>query len=135
MEDQNKHICTMEDKISKFMDDIKTSIRWTIGVSAGFILLIVVGVTETRSRQSTTEKIVERINDEYVPLFIMRAITGSNDRLIDVITSLPTNTKDDDKYKAAIKSRDDFQREILQLAAESKRGGGGSPGSSSNNSK
>jgi hypothetical protein len=120
----------IKENIEKTVKNLKQTVQWVLGISVAFILLLVVGVTETRFRQSTIEEQVRKINDDYTPLFIMRGITGSNDRLIDVIRSLPDSTKDDRRYLDAIKSRDDFQREILEMASSAKRSGGSSsPGS------
>lgn len=117
--------------IDKSVAGMKKTVQWVLSVSAGAILVLVIAVTTLGVRLNNTEILMQKINQDYTPLFFSRALTGSNDRLIDILLSLPGTTKDDPRYIEAIKNRDDFQREMMNLVGDSKRGSGGNGQNSS----
>ena len=117
--------------IEESVKSMRKTVQWVLSISIGAILMLIIAVTTLGVKQSNTETQIQKINQDYTPLFFSRAITGSNDRLIDVLMSLPATTKDDPRYLDAIKSRDEFQRTMLELVGESKRGGNSSASNSS----
>jgi len=106
-------------------------LRWILGIMVPFMMILAGGAIRAEVKANDLEKRVQTINDDYTPLFVMEGIVGSNDKLINILNVLSQTTKDDPRYVDAIKERTEFQREILNRAALSKRGGGG-PGNQKN---
>ena len=97
-------------------------LRWVLGITVPLLLILIGSAVRAEVKTNAVEKQVQKINDDYTPLFVMEGIVGSNDKLINILNVLPQTTRDDPRYLDAIKERNDFQREILNRAALSKRG-------------
>jgi len=100
-------------------------LRWVLGIMIPLMVFLIGGAVRAEMKTNDLERRVQLINDEYTPLFVMEGIVGSNDKLINILNVLPQTTRDDPRYLDAIKERSEFQREILNRAALSKRGSEG----------
>jgi hypothetical protein len=111
------------DKIELELKKMRQTMTWFVGITIPILILIIGGWGRAEVRITNTSEIVQKINDDYTPLFVMEGITGSTDKLINILNILPTTTKEDPRYIEAIRDREEFNREILTTAARTRGGG------------
>ena len=96
-----------------------------LGIGSLF-LVIFVGISAylltLPSEVKATQKQVQKITDDYLPYFAFEYIVESNQRLIDVLITLPYTTKDDPRYKEAIEKWNKLQNDVVKQVGQSKRG-------------
>jgi len=117
-----EHACIMEEKINHAIDDIRNTVKWALGVFAGFILFLVISVVTLGGTAVTNQNSIEKINNDYAPLMVIQDISHDNANLIKIIQMLPSTTKDDPRYIEAINESLQFRSEALRRASTSKRG-------------
>ena len=117
-----EHACIMEEKINHAIDDIRNTVKWALGVFAGFILFLVISVVTLGVTAVTNQNSIEKINNDYAPLMVIQDISHDNANLIKIIQMLPSTTKDDPRYIEAINESLQFRSEALRRASASKRG-------------
>lgn len=113
----------MKDELTEMVKSLQASVRWTLGICAGAIVLLLVGYGTMQARNIDMDERLQRINDNYAPLVIVQDIYENNDKMLQIIQMLPQTSKDDPRYMEAIRDRESFQREALSRAATVKRGG------------
>ena len=113
--------CIMEERLTKAVEDIKTSIRWTLGICCTVLIGLVIWTATLRADQVTTQTQVMKINDDYAPLIIIQDIFENNDKMVEIFQIISNNAKSDERYTEAIRSRDKFQRDALMKISVAKR--------------
>ena len=114
--------CIMEEKINTAIDDIRSTVKWALGIFAGFILFLVISVVTVGGTSVNNKSHIKTINDNYAPIDVIRDISTDNMNLIKIIQTLPNTTKDDPRYINAVNESFQFRNEALKRAATSKRG-------------
>lgn len=128
-ENCNINNCPMEAVITKAIEDIRSSIRLTLGICASAMVGLIIWTATLRADQVTTQTQVTKITNDYTPLIVIQDVLENNDRMISILQIISNSAKDDPRYHEAIQARDKFQREALQRASTAKRGGSSSSGS------
>lgn len=121
-ENCNINTCVMEAKILKIIDDIKSSIRWTLGICVSALVGLLIWTATLRADQITNEEQLIKINNDYAPLMVIQDIFENNDKMIEIVSIISNSSKPDERYKEAIRSRDKFQRDALLKISATKRG-------------
>lgn len=118
--------CIMEEKITKAVEDIRASIRWTLGICAGAVVALIIWTATLRADQIVTQEQVTKINRDYMPFQVTRDIFENNDKMIEIFQIISNSGMNAESplYKEAIRARDKFQRDAL-LNYSTKRGGTG----------
>ena len=114
----------LEHKITSAVNDIRSTVKWGLGIFAGFILFIVISVVTLGGTALENKKDIKTIRDDYAPLLVIQDISHDNMLLIKTIQMLPTTTKDDPRYINAINESLEFRSEALRRASSVKRGAG-----------
>jgi hypothetical protein len=114
----------MEEKITKAVEDIRASIRWTLGICAGAVVALIIWTATLRADQIVTEELLMKVNQDYMPFQVTRDIFENNDKMIEIFQIISNSGMNAESplYKEAIKARDKFQRDAL-MNYSNKRGG------------
>lgn len=113
--------CIMEERLTKAVEDVKNSIRWTLGICVTVLIGLVIWTATLRADQVTTQTQVMKINDDYAPLIVIQDIFENNDKMVEIFQIISNNVKPDERYNEAIRSRDKFQRDALMKISAAKR--------------
>lgn len=112
---------TLEEKLTKTVDKLQKSVKWTLSICVGSILLLIVSVTTLGGTAINNSKRIDKINDDYLPYFAFQYMLESNQRLIDILIALPVTTKDDPRYLEVMNAWNKLQNDIARQAGLNKR--------------
>jgi hypothetical protein len=113
-------------EIKKSLAQMKSFVKWVIVISSVFFIGLIGSTAELRVRMANQEEFSSKINNDYLPFFVMRDIISSNNNVIEKLNAL--EAKDDARYDRAVQDGLQIQMTILNNLAGTKRGGGGSGG-------
>ncbi len=101
-------------------------ILWVVGIAftaflgIGAVQMISFGEVKAQTVENTTD--IKKIQGDYLPSFAFQYIVESNQKLINVLTTLPQSAKDDPRYQEALKEWSQLQQEVIKQVGNNKRG-------------
>ena len=120
------HDCIMEEKITTAISgmenaigEIRNTVKWALGIFAGFILFLVVGVTTFGGTSLTNKANITKIQGDYLPYFAFEYIVESNNKLMNRWSAL--ESKDDARIQQSIVEWNKLQEEVIKQAGINKR--------------
>ena len=116
--------CIMKDELTKMVEKLQRSVKWTLSICVGALLILIISVTTLGGTSVQNSRQIEKINDDYAPLVVLQDMAKDNADLIKIIQMLPNTTKDDLRYINAINESMQFRSEALRRASAVKRSGG-----------
>ena len=106
---------------------------WIIGIAFASFLAIgavqMITFGEYKSQTSLNTENIEKIQGDYLPYFAFEYIVESNNNLTNILMAI--DSKDDNRYREAIKEWSELQQQVINQAGKNKRGAsfGGKSGS------
>ena len=104
---------------------MRDTLKWAIAIMITLLVILISGAVRAEVKQAETARQVQKINEDYLPYFAFQYIVESNQRLIDILTVLPTTTKDDPRYVEVMRKWNELQQNVTNQAGLNKRSGDG----------
>lgn len=103
-------------------------ILWIVGIAFASFLGIgsvqLINFGQVREQTIDNTERIERIQNDYIPYFAVQYIVESNQKLMNLLTAI--ESKDDPRYREAMKEWNDLQRMVISQAGQNKRSGSSS---------
>jgi hypothetical protein len=101
-------------------ENMETRQRWFINTGIAILIILVGGWVRAEIRTNINKDDIKSIRDDYMPYDAFINSLESNQKLINVITSIQSGN--DERYQKALNDWNNLQQSIIKQSGKKKRG-------------